>query len=75
MADQRFAAESAAFSTIDLALLGSAETCPLCQANPPVLNCQTGNGGIRHEGYTCLPCACRILSDIVTREIGHWMTR
>jgi hypothetical protein len=51
------------------------ETCPLCQANPPMLKYQIGSGRIRDEGYACLSCACRLLNDITTLEIGHWLTR
>lgn len=51
--DQSFVAKFAVFSAIDLALLGGAELCPLCQVNPPVLRYHTGSGGVRDEGPAC----------------------
>ena len=73
--DRRFSPEFAVFSTVDLALLEAAETCPLCQTNPPILKYHTGSGGIRHEGHICLTCACQVLAEITAREIGQWMAR
>jgi len=72
---QLFAAETAVFSTLDLALVGPAETCPLCQKNPPILKYHIGSAAVRQQGCLCLTCACQLLNDIATREIGHWMTR
>jgi len=72
---QRFAAETAVFSTLDLTSVGPSETCPLCQKKPPTLKYHLGSSSVRQQGPLCLACACQLLNEIATREIGHWMTR
>jgi hypothetical protein len=66
-----FDPDFAVFSTIDLGSLDPEETCPLCETNPPMLKYQIGSGRIRDEGCTCLSCACQLLNEITTLEIGH----